>query len=95
MSCENIFSDFLKELTSECVTNVGNYTKNAAVAVIGGLNLAVISTFALKALGFTKSATIVATALPISMSAILALGVGVTTVALINWARSSRIFLSK
>lgn len=46
-----------------------NFTGNAAVVAVGGISLGAISMIALKALGFSATATAIATAIPVSIGA--------------------------
>lgn len=62
-----------------------NVTGNAAVLAVGGLSLGALSYVALKALGFSKMATSIATAVPVSIGAIgvvVAIGGSCTFIAL-------------
>lgn len=51
-----------------------NFAGNAAVVAVGGISLAYIANVALKALGFSKTATIIATAIPATFGAFAAAG---------------------
>lgn len=46
-----------------------NFTGNAAVVAVGGISLGAISYLALKALGFSKIATTISTAIPVAIGA--------------------------
>lgn len=52
------------------VSPVINFTGNAAVIAAGGIGLSVITYMGLKALGFSKIATVTSTAIPVTIATI-------------------------
>lgn len=66
--------EFIKPEGHSFLADAFNFGANSAVVAVGGFCLATITYMALKALGFSKMATTIATAIPVTIGAIGVVG---------------------